>query len=82
MNVEIQDNRLTISGETKQEMERKEENYHLREHRYGRFERTVALPCAVRADKAEAIFENGVLTLTMPMAEETRSKRMQIKVKK
>ena len=57
------------------------ENYHLREHRYGRFERTVTLPCAVRADKAEAIFENGVLTLTMPMAEETRSKKVQVKVK-
>ena len=66
----------------KQEKERKEENYHLHEHRYGRYERAVTLPCAVRADKVEAVFENGVLTLTMPMAEETRSKKVQIKVKK
>jgi len=59
-----------------------EESFILREHRYGRFERVVTLPCAVRADKVEAVFENGVLTLTMPMAEETRSKKVQIKVKK
>lgn len=47
LNVRVRDDALTISGELKQETERKESDYHLRERRYGRFERTVALPSAV-----------------------------------
>jgi len=82
LNVQVQDNLLTISGETRQEEERKEEHYHLREHRYGRFERSVTLPYPVVADKAEAIFENGVLKLTLPKAEEARRKQIPVKVGK
>jgi HSP20 family protein len=82
LNVQLRDDVLSISGEVKEEKERKEENYHLREHRYGRFERSVTLPCPVLSDKAEAVFENGMLTLTLPKAAETQSKRISVKVKK
>ncbi|MER3459555.1 MAG: hypothetical protein C4309_13845 [Chloroflexota bacterium] len=82
LNVQIQNNILTISGETKEERERKEANYHLREHRYGRFERSVTLPYAVQVDKAEATFEHGVLRLRLPKAEEVRGRRIEVKVQK
>lgn len=82
LNVQIQNNVLTISGETREERERKETNYHLREHRYGRFERSVTLPYAVQVDKAEATFDNGVLRLRLPKAEEVRGRRIQVKVQK
>jgi len=72
---------LTLSGEMKEEKEVDEVAYHLRERRFGRFSRTIQLPSAVITDKASAVFENGVLTLTLPKAEETRAKTIAVKVK-
>lgn len=69
---------LTIKGETKSEEETKRENYHRRELRYGAFARSIPLPTRVDHDKAEATFENGVLTVTMPKAEEAKSKPIKI----
>jgi HSP20 family protein len=82
LNVQVRDDVLTISGEMKEEGERKEETYHLREHRYGRFERSATLPYPVLSDQAEAVFENGMLTLTLPKAAEVGGKRIEVKVKK
>lgn len=72
---------LTLKGEFKQEDEKKERSYHLREQRYGAFERTFALPTDVVADKAKAEFENGILTITLPKAEEVKSKTITVKAK-
>jgi HSP20 family protein len=72
---------LTIKGETSEEKEEKTGNYHLRERRYGAFQRSVSLPTLVKADKAEAVFENGVLTLTLPKVDEVKPKSIQIKAK-
>jgi HSP20 family protein len=72
---------LTIKGETKAEEERQEGNYHLRERRFGAFYRAINLPTLVKADKAEAEFENGILTLTLPKVEEVKPKAIQIKTK-
>ena len=69
---------LTIRGEIKAEEEKKGEHYHLRENRYGQFQRTVTLSTPISADKAQARFENGVLTLTLPKAEEARPKQIKI----
>lgn len=80
MSLRVRDDLLTIAGEMKQETERNESDYHLRERRYGRFERTLALPSAVQADKAEAELENGLLTLRLPKAP-GGAKLRQIKVK-
>jgi HSP20 family protein len=73
---------LTIRGETGQEEETKEKSWHIREHRFGSFERSVALPVNVVSDKATAEFENGVLTITLPKAEEVKPKTITIKAKK
>jgi len=72
---------LTIKGEPKQEQEVKEENVIRRERRFGAFSRTVSLPSPVDTSKAAATFENGVLTLTMPIAEEAKPKSIKVKAK-
>jgi len=72
---------LTIKGETRQENDNKEKAYHIREQRWGAFERSLALPIDVVADKAKAEFENGVLTITLPKAEEVKPKTINIKTK-
>ncbi|MBI3943039.1 MAG: Hsp20/alpha crystallin family protein [Chloroflexi bacterium] len=82
LNVQVENQVLTISGEIQEEKERKEQQYHLREHRYGRFERTVRLPSPVVVDKAEAVFEDGVLTLRLPKTEEAQAKKIPIKTPK
>jgi HSP20 family protein len=73
---------LTIKGEHKEEEETKEKNYFRKEIRYGTFSRSLQLPVAVKSDKAEAVFENGVLTLTLPKAEEAKPKQIKVKAKK
>ena len=72
---------LTIKGEIKQKDELKEKAYHLREQRWGSFERSVILPTEVVADKAKADFENGILTIALPKAEEAKPKTITIKTK-
>jgi HSP20 family protein len=79
--VTITGNTLTISGESKEESEVKERDYIRKEHRYGSFARSVTLPSGLKADKAEATFENGVLTLKVPKAEEVKPKSIKIKSK-
>ena len=72
---------LTIKGETKAEEDVEEENYIYRERRYGSFCRSLAIPIPVVADEAEAEFENGVLTLRLPKAEEIKAKPIKVKAK-
>ena len=72
---------LTIRGEVKHEEEKKEKSWHLREQRWGSFERSVALPIDVVADKANADFADGILTITLPKAEEVRPKTITVKAK-
>ncbi len=72
---------LTIKGETKQVEEKKDKAWHMREQRWGTFERAIALPTEVTADKAKAEFENGILTITLPKAEEVKPKIISIKAK-
>lgn len=72
---------LTLKGEVKHEEDRKERAWHIREQRFGSFERSVALPTAVKTDKAEAVFENGILTITLPKADEVKPKTINIKAK-
>ena len=72
---------LTIRGETSQEEETKEKSWHIREHRFGSFERSVALPVNVVSNKATAEFENGVLTITLPKSEAVKPKTITVKTK-
>ena len=70
---------LTIRGELRAPLDNVE--YLFQERSHGAFARTLTLNVPVAADKAEAIFENGVLTLTLPKAEEVRPKVIKVKSK-
>jgi HSP20 family protein len=59
---------LTITGHTEEEEEKKQEGYYRRERRSGAFLRTIPLPVPVDADKAEAVFKHGMVTVTLPKA--------------
>jgi HSP20 family protein len=78
--VEIKDNRLTLRGERKRETDVKEAQYHRVERAYGAFQRSIRLPAKVDADKAEAVFKDGVLKLTLPKAAEAKPKPISITV--
>ncbi len=81
VSIDITGETLTIKGETKAEQEVKKEDYLYQERRYGAFSRTVVLPSGLKPDKAEATMEDGVLTLTIPKAEEVKSKAIKVKPK-
>jgi HSP20 family protein len=72
---------LTLKGETQETSEAKDQAYHIREQRWGSFERSVALPTTVVSDKAKADFEDGILTITLPKAEEVKPKTIVVKAK-
>jgi HSP20 family protein len=78
VHITAQGDTLSIRAEIKAEDEKKDENYHIRERRYGQFQRTMTLSTPIRADKAQAQFENGVLTLRLPKAEEAKPKEIKI----
>ncbi|MDX2005963.1 MAG: Hsp20/alpha crystallin family protein [Meiothermus sp.] len=79
--VEVRGDVLYISGEAKQTEEKKERDYHLREHRFTRFERSIVLPSEVVSEKAQANFEDGVLFLTLPKTETTKPKAIPVRTK-
>ena len=81
INISVTGDTLTIRGEVKSEEEVEKADYHLREIRQGTFARSVLLPCAVVSDKAKAEFENGILKLTLPKAEEVKPKAITVKAK-
>jgi len=79
LDITLTDNVLTIQAETKHEDEEKrEDQYMLRERRYGSFSRSITFPMPIDADKIEASCDNGQLTLTLPKAETVRPRRIAI----
>jgi HSP20 family protein len=82
VDITITGDTVTIRGEHKEEQETKDQDYFRKEIRYGNFNRSVTMPVPVKSDKAEATFENGILTLTLPKAEEAKPKQIKVKAKK
>ena len=87
LNIQVLGDTVTISGQWQSGATGangngdRQQNYLLREHPYGQFTRTVTLPVTVNPDRADANFENGILTLTLPKAEEARPKSIPIKAR-
>jgi len=80
LDISYADDTLTIKGEIKSDNEVKENQYHLRERRFGSFARSISLPTKINGDAIEASYQNGVITLRLPKAEEVKPKRIAIKV--
>ena len=72
---------LTLKGELKHEEEKKDRSWHVREHSWGAFERSITLPTGVISDKAKADFENGILTITLPKSEQVKPRTITVKAK-
>ncbi len=78
IDVTIEAGVLTIKADTKVEEERKDGGYVVRERRAGSFHRSLRLPEQVDADKVEPRFENGILTITLPVAESKKAKHLKV----
>ena len=79
IDISVQGNVLSISGEKKETTEEKDKNYPYTERRFGAFRRDVTLPAGVEAGKIEAQFRDGVLSITLPKSEEEKPKKIQVK---
>lgn len=80
--VSVEKGVLTVQGEHKKEHEVDDKNYYRKEVRSGSFFRQVALPAAVLEDKVNAEFEDGILKISCPKAEQVKAKKVEIKVVK
>ncbi len=80
LNVEVEGNILTISGEKQEEHKTNSKNYHRMERSYGSFTRSVTLPENIRQDKIGADYTKGVLTVTIPKSKEIDAKKISVKV--
>jgi HSP20 family protein len=78
LDVRVEGNVLTLSGERKQQKEIKDEQFHRLERSYGKFVRSFTLPVGIDTDRIKAEFRDGLLTLTLPKAEEAKPKRIKV----
>lgn len=77
--ISLQDHVLTIYGERKKEEEEKDERFYRIERSYGTFTRSIRLPMPVEENKVNALFKNGVLTISIPKAEASKGIYVPIK---
>jgi HSP20 family protein len=79
IDITLEDGLLTIQGERQFASESSEQQYHRVERRYGSFRRSITLPAQVKADAIEASFEDGVLEVVVPKAEEAKPKKITVR---
>ncbi len=78
--ISVNKNVLVLSGEKKEEKKTEDKKYHRIESYYGSFQRSFVLPDGINADKVEASFKDGVLSVVVPKSEATKEKTVEIKV--
>ena len=79
IDIQVNGNLLTISGERKEEKEAKGKTYHRIERRVGSFCRTVTLPAPVKEEAVDAQYKNGILTIKLPKTEEAKARKITVK---
>lgn len=79
INIDVNADALSISGERKPDEVAKDAIYHRRERGYGSFSRTIQLPFMVDTNKVEANFKNGILMISLPRAEADKPKKITVK---
>ena len=79
IDVQVNGNQLTISGERREEREEKGETFHRVERRAGRFSRSIILPCDVQNEKVDAKYQDGVLRISLPKTTEAAAKHIEVK---
>src|SRR5271166_3080539 len=81
IDVRVENQTLTISGDRKFDLENSSKGYHRIERSYGSFVRSFAVPNSFDTDKIDAAFKNGVLTVTLPKKEAAKPRQVKIEVK-
>jgi len=81
VNVEVEDGVLKIEGGDEQVKENEGKNYYRKEIKSGSFSRMLSLPVSVKEDEAKAVYEHGVLRVTLPKVEQKKAKRVDVEVK-
>ncbi len=76
--ITVENNVLTIEGQSEKKSEVDDQEYYRKEVRYGSFQRAVALPAAVQGDKALAEYQDGILKITIPKAAEAQKKSIKV----
>ncbi len=79
LDIQINNDMVTIRGERRKEDEIREEDYYYQECYWGAFSRSIILPVDVEANKAEALMKNGILTIKLPKAETARARKIQVR---
>lgn len=82
VDVSIENDVLTIEGNSEHQSEIEDKEYYRKEVRSGSFYRTVPLPVAVQGQEAKAVYENGILKISVPKAEEAKKNKINIEIKK
>ncbi len=80
IDIRVENNTLTLTGEKKFDDEVKKDQYHRVERAYGQFSRSFSLPSTIDTEKVAADYRNGVLTIKLPMREEAKPKQIQVQV--
>ena len=80
IDVQVENNTLTVHGERKIDKEEKEENYRRVESRYGSFTRTFTLPQTVDTESVSATYDKGVLKIVLPKKAEAKAKQIKVNV--
>lgn len=80
IDVQVENNVLTVHGERKVEKEEKEENFRRIERQYGSFTRTFTLPSTVDAERIQADYDKGVLKIVLPKKAEAKPKQIKVNV--
>jgi HSP20 family protein len=78
LDVEVTQDEVSISGEHQEEKRTEDKNFFRSEFHYGKFQRTIALPVSIQTDKIKSQFKDGILTLTMPKAEDAVKKVVKV----
>jgi len=80
IDIRVEDNTLTISGEKRVEENVKQEQFHRIERAYGTFTRSFTLPATIDTEKVHAEYKNGVLTVKLPLREEAKPRQIRVDV--
>ena len=80
LDIRVENNTLTVSGERKFEQDEKEENFHRVERRYGSFTRSFSLPTAVNTEDIKADYEQGVLKIRLAKRQEAKPKQIKVNI--
>lgn len=81
IDITVKGDSLILKGEKKMEKEEKDKGYYKMERSYGSFYRSIPLPCEIEKDNVDAVFKDGVLTVTMPKTKAALTSEKQISVK-